>query len=110
MNLQARFKPRAESSILRQLLQDGWQTRYAQNVESKRDEVGAAIADHLESLFPLADMEILRRYDCVRDLTEAHVSVYNPETQRWDQSFGIKMPRAIAIPTRSYYILLQPTF
>jgi len=80
------------------MLDDGWKARYLANVESKQAEVGETISQHLESLYPVADMAILRRYGCVRDLKDATIHVYNPETERWDQWFSIALPRTVETP------------
>lgn len=101
MNLKARFKPRAEASVLSRLVQEAWRD-YQDRITSGegRAEVAERIAQYFETLIPPIDFEVLARYNCIAWHDRANVRVYDAEgesTARYRESFGVDLPRKVPV-------------
>src|SRR6185437_1081961 len=83
MNLQARFKPRAEALLLSQLVQTAWQDYQDQIASPERQaEVAETITRYFETLIPAADFEVLERYGCIAYHDHCNVRVYDGSGER----------------------------
>lgn len=90
---------KTESHLLYQFRQDAWKLHYAQQFpEAERAEVGERLAQHLEGMFPLADMLVLQKYGQAESKTQVGVSILNPETKKWDIDAGIELGRKVLVP------------
>jgi hypothetical protein len=53
------------------------------------------------SQFPQADLEVLRRYKLVDDVTVVNVTAFNEATKLWDLRYGFTLPEGKTIPMPS---------
>ena len=107
MNLQARFKPRAEALLLSQLVQTAWQDYQDQIASPERQaEVAETITRYFETLIPAADFEVLERYGCIAYHDHCNVRVYDGSGERnrygellapYREAFGVELPRKVPV-------------
>lgn len=99
MNLKARFKPRAEASLLSQLVQAAWQD-YQDRIASpeRQAEVVERIALHFEQAIPVEELEVLKKYNCIAWHDRCNVRVYDANTEdiaKYREAFGVQLSRKV---------------
>jgi hypothetical protein len=98
--LDRKFRPKADAAKLRELWGEAWQARYdAVFTPQERDTIAARLIEHLEGLYPPADMPVLARYRVSSECKEVYVSIHDDKTGRWDHSAAIPLPRPVIVPT-----------
>src|SRR5271170_2023471 len=97
MKLMDRFRPKADRELLCSLNAEAWQARIQAVLESRKAEVCERLAQHLEALYPAEDMQLLARYKCTVERKEVNVQVRTPDSDRWNQSVGIELSRAVMV-------------
>ena len=98
--MQERFKPRAHAAILSNAVQEAW-AKYQATMfpQGERDSVNETLATWIESLTPIADLAVLRRYGYTE--TTEHVTVRAHNGEDWRECFGLDLPRKIEMPRNS---------
>jgi hypothetical protein len=66
---------------------------------SETASVGELVAQHMEMIYPPADMPVLTRYDCTRTVNQVNVQIRSPKSQYWRDTAGIELGREIVVPT-----------
>lgn len=68
------------------------------------EQVFSIVETWATSQFPQADLDVLRRYKLVDDVTVVNVTAFNEATKRWDRRYGFKFPegRTVAMPADGY--------
>lgn len=68
------------------------------------EQVFSIVNEWAAAQFPQADLDVLRRYKLVDDVTVANVTAFNEATKLWDKRYGFKFPEGltVAMPADGY--------
>ena len=102
MKLSSRYMPKSDRALLVELNERAWQKVNTELFESRRAEVGEALARHLEAMYPTEDMALLARYNCTMDRQECHVQIRTPDSDRWEEHTSVALPRRVTVAS-SYH-------
>jgi hypothetical protein len=109
--LERKYRPKADYALLNQFRNDAWAAYHATYFsEQERTEVGKALAAQLLRLYPQNEMEILAKYGTARETSECYVSLYHPDTKRWESSAGIELGRKLLTPTGDARLSTGPRY
>lgn len=104
MNLNTHFHPRSDADLLAMISEQAWKATHDEIAGRIHGFAGEALAGHLESLYPPADMAVLSTYDCAQPISEVLIRVRLPNSDRWSEQVAIPLPRPVTV-ARSYQFL-----
>lgn len=99
MKITDRFRPKADIDQLQQWNREAWQAVHNSITSRIKGWVGEALAVHIESQYPAADLAVLTRYGCTRTIEDASVSVRLPGSNLWNEHMHLALPRKVTVAT-----------